>query len=118
MANQVKKRLAFSEPEEGPLSNFHTYAPDMMQLFAEGIRDNTRLVTDQIERSFDFDRLMNGAGINAGVNNGQGANGYGLASAGYTQNIYITSPEALQPSEVARQTRNATRNMVLALRGA
>lgn len=35
--------------------------------------------------------------------------------AGYTQNIYNYSPEALSPSEIARQTRNATRNMVLAL---
>lgn len=36
---------------------------------------------------------------------------------GYQQHITINSPEALSPSEVARQTRNATRNMVLALQG-
>lgn len=35
----------------------------------------------------------------------------------YTQNITINSPTALTPSEVARQTRNATRSMVLALKG-
>ena len=39
------------------------------------------------------------------------------ASGGYTQNITINSPKSLSPSETARQTRNATRNMVLALKG-
>ena len=37
---------------------------------------------------------------------------------GYEQNIYITSPKALSPYEVARQTRNANRQMVLQLQGA
>ena len=52
VAQTVKDLLGFSEPKEGPLSNFHTYAPDMMALFAKGIRDNERLVTDQIRESF------------------------------------------------------------------
>ena len=54
VAQGIRNFLGFSEPEEGPLSNFHTYAPDMMQLFAKGIRDNEHLVTDQIADSFDF----------------------------------------------------------------
>ena len=54
MAGTVKAYIGFSEPDEGPLSDFHTYAPDMMQLFADGIRDNTKLITDQINKSFDF----------------------------------------------------------------
>lgn len=40
VANTVKEFLGFSEPEKGPLSDFHTYAPDMMDLFAKGIREN------------------------------------------------------------------------------
>lgn len=55
VANTVKDFLGFSEPKEGPLSNFHTYAPDMMELFAKGIRDNENVVTDQIAKSFGFD---------------------------------------------------------------
>ena len=35
---------------------------------------------------------------------------------GYTQNITINSPQALNPSEVARQTRLQTRGMVLRMR--
>lgn len=46
VARGVKKILGFSEPDEGPLSDFHTYAPDMMKSFAEGIRQNTHLVTE------------------------------------------------------------------------
>lgn len=37
--------------------------------------------------------------------------------SGYNQTINVYSPKALTASEVARQTRNNTRNMVLALRG-
>ncbi len=35
----IKSHIGFSEPEEGPLSNFHTYAPDMIDLFVKGIND-------------------------------------------------------------------------------
>ena len=52
-AGMIKKFLGFSEPEDGPLSNFHTYAPDMMKLFAKGILDNEQLVSNAINRAFD-----------------------------------------------------------------
>lgn len=58
IARGVRDFLGFSEPKVGPLSNFHTYAPDMMKLFAEGIRDNEYLVKDQLEESFDFGRTL------------------------------------------------------------
>ena len=44
LASTIKSLLGFSEPEDGPLSNFHTFAPDMMQLFAQGIKDNLGLI--------------------------------------------------------------------------
>lgn len=44
VANKIKSFLGFSEPDEGPLSDFHTYGPDMMKLYAEGINDNVGLV--------------------------------------------------------------------------
>lgn len=53
-AQKIKDFLGFSEPKEGPLSNFHTYAPDMIDLFVKGIRDNEKKLTDQIEKTFDF----------------------------------------------------------------
>lgn len=50
-AEKVKNFLGFSEPKEGPLSNFHTFAPDMMELFAKGIKDNTNVVTSALQNS-------------------------------------------------------------------
>ena len=49
VAQTVKSYLGFSEPEEGPLSDFHTYAPDMMDLYAKGIKDNIGKVEDSVE---------------------------------------------------------------------
>lgn len=55
VATTVKNFLGFSEPEEGPLSNFHTYAPDMMKLFAQGIAENVGIVQKQLDKSLNFD---------------------------------------------------------------
>lgn len=49
VAEGIADFLGFSEPKKGPLSNFHTYGPDMMRLYAQGIRDNMYLVTDQMQ---------------------------------------------------------------------
>lgn len=54
VAGTVKSFLGFSEPEEGPLSNFHTYAPDMMKLFAKGITDNAGILKSAFDKSLDF----------------------------------------------------------------
>ena len=40
VANTVRDFLGFSEPELGPLSNFHTFAPDMIDLFSQGIDES------------------------------------------------------------------------------
>ena len=48
VAKSVKEFLGFSEPEKGPLSDFHTYAPDMMDLYAKGINDNMDRVEDSV----------------------------------------------------------------------
>ena len=48
VAGTVADFLGFSEPEEGPLSDFHTYGPDMMDLYSQGIRSNAWRVTDAV----------------------------------------------------------------------
>ena len=40
VAGTIQSYLGFSEPEKGPLSDFHTYMPDMIELMARGIKDN------------------------------------------------------------------------------
>ena len=74
LASTIKSLLGFSEPEAGPLSNFHTYAPDMMNLFAEGIRKNIGVVegalgtmTSAIQTDFTADYTLSGI-ASGGVN--------------------------------------------------
>ena len=74
VADNIRDRLHFSEPDKGPLSDFSTYAPDMMRTFAQGIADNERLVTDQIDRSFNFGSRI--------AQNAQGSAAPVLAGAG------------------------------------
>ncbi|WP_195920289.1 phage tail protein [Catenibacterium mitsuokai] len=38
VANKIRSFLHFSEPDVGPLSDFHTYMPDMMSGLASGIK--------------------------------------------------------------------------------
>ena len=51
-AGMIRDFLGFSEPKEGPLSNFHTYAPDMVKLFTQGLKDNQQLVANQLAQTF------------------------------------------------------------------
>jgi len=60
VAGTVRKFLHFSKPDEGPLADFDTYAPDMMELFAKGITDNTRVVGDAVRGAFDFGGMITG----------------------------------------------------------
>lgn len=46
VASVVRSYIHFSEPDRGPLADFHTYAPDMMKEFAQGIYENSDLVAD------------------------------------------------------------------------
>lgn len=60
---KIKKFLGFSEPEEGPLSDFHTYAPDMMDLFIKGIKQGESKLTNQIKKTFDFGDVIRGGKV-------------------------------------------------------
>lgn len=40
LAQRIKDNIGFSEPKEGPLSDFHTYMPDMIDLMVKGIEDS------------------------------------------------------------------------------
>lgn len=73
VAQTVKDYLGFSEPSKGPLSNFHTFAPDMMQLYAKGIRDNEYVVAEQLNKSLNLeDGIIKYSG--SGVTSGYSAN--------------------------------------------
>lgn len=40
IADTISSFLHFSEPDVGPLANFHTYMPDMIKGLAQGMKDN------------------------------------------------------------------------------
>lgn len=48
VADRVSSYIHFSEPDVGPLSNFHTYMPDMLKLMASGILDNAYLAENAV----------------------------------------------------------------------
>lgn len=51
VANTIKSYLHFSEPDVGPLANFHTYMPDMMEMLTSGIEKgipSVKRVTDEL----------------------------------------------------------------------
>ena len=78
----IKDFLGFSEPKKGPLSDFHTYAPDMMKLFAQGIKDNEHLITDQIKSSFDFGSMTTAAAPSLAGGSGSTTNTYNITVNG------------------------------------
>ena len=84
IAGTIKGILGFSEPDEGPLSNFHTFAPDMMNLFIKGIKDNEKRLQDQVAKSFDFGNMtvsasptVQASGVGMGGSNNITLNVYG-----------------------------------------
>ena len=49
VADKIKSFLGFSEPDEGPLSNFHTYMPDMIDLMSKGITAGKEKIRKALE---------------------------------------------------------------------
>lgn len=58
LGNIIKDLIGFSEPKEGPLSNFHTFAPDMVDLFIEGINSKKDELYGAVSSAFDFSDAM------------------------------------------------------------
>lgn len=61
VGQSIADRIGFSEPKVGPLSNFHTFAPDMIDLFIKGLQQGQRRLQNQLADTFDP------AGLTAGV---------------------------------------------------
>lgn len=86
VAQTVKDFIGFSEPKKGPLSNFHTYAPDMIDLFAEGLKDSQGKLQTQFDQSFampsnSFGNSYVGGAVTVNVYGAQGQDVNSLADA-------------------------------------
>lgn len=108
LASQVRSYLHFSVPDKGPLADADTWMPDMMELFAEGIRDNESVVTNQIKKSFDFGRIGSFDNLDFGSMSTNGfdtASGFGSI---FNQTINVNR-EISTADELARAVRIESR---------
>lgn len=88
VAGTVSDYIHFSEPDKGPLSNFHTFAPDMIDLFVKGIKDNEKKIADQMNSSLGlFDAGEITGTLNANVS--RETSGAVSRLAGATININV-----------------------------
>ena len=106
VAQTVKDILGFSEPKEGPLSNFHTYAPDMMKLYAKGITGNAWRVESALDSALQgvadgmAAAIPTPAPAVAGVSNSDTYGGY--SGFGGVQDIVINLTSTLDGAVLAR----------------
>lgn len=66
IADEVRAYLGFSEPERGPLSNFHTYMPDMFDLLTEGVEDGAPGFEATLNRTLSMPALGGAAALDEG----------------------------------------------------
>ncbi len=67
----IKDFLGFSEPKKGPLSDFHEYAPDMIDLFVQGLRQGQHRLQAQLADTFDPAGLVGSVDLRAGPGRAQ-----------------------------------------------
>lgn len=102
VADTVKSFLGFSEPEKGPLSNFHTFPKDMVDLYAQGIEDNAYKVADAAEGLAGDIALGFNSDINYNVPDLAGYAADLSASITGTGQTRIEVPVVIDGREVAR----------------
>lgn len=91
VAQGFKDQWGHSHPKTGPMADDYTWMPDMMDLFIQGIRDNTGRLQDQIEDTFNIrDQISD---INAGSIEVSGSGmqriGTGAADMGANQPVTV-----------------------------
>lgn len=111
----IKKALGIKSPSKVFAQQVGQWIPKGI---AEGIEKNMNSVTNALDTLTEEALLDTRKGINVIANGSYTVDSFGTTgTSAYNQTINVYSPKALSPSEIARQTRNNTRNMVLSLRG-
>ena len=119
LAGRVKSYIGFSEPEMGPLSDFHTFMPDMLDLMAKGIHDESDLVINELDRlaenmrdaipsDIDSDVALHGsydlADVNATMANAVAMGTVGIGNATTNSNRPVELVLRVDGRELARAT--------------
>jgi len=113
LADKLVQGIKDSLRIESPSKVFKWIGQMIDEGLAIGITSNLGVVDDAMASmisatDFPLDTVQ--VGMNGDISNG------GIYSGGFVQNLTINSPRELNPSETARLTRNANREMVLKLR--
>nr|DAR79734.1 MAG TPA: tail tape measure protein [Caudoviricetes sp.] len=90
VASKIKGFLGFSEPDEGPLSDFHTYMPDMIDLMAKGISAGKAKVRDALGALTGDMSIMAQANV-ASPTTARTAMGSNSVSKSVVQNVNINN---------------------------
>lgn len=90
VADKIKSFLGFSEPEDGPLRDFHTYMPDMIDLMASGITSGKKKVKDALEGMTGEMSVIAKANVVSKAT-GRGATGGTTGGRTVTQNVNINN---------------------------
>ena len=90
VANKIKSFLGFSVPEDGPLSDFDTYMPDMIDLMVRGINAGKKKVEGALQNlTGDMSVMAKANVVSAGT--AQGVAGSSTSNRTVTQNVNITN---------------------------
>lgn len=90
VASTIQSFLGFSEPDEGPLSNFHTYMPDMIDLMSKGITAGKGKVKAALgDLAGDMSVMAQASIVNPGT--AMTASGGGNVSKSVNQNVTINN---------------------------
>ncbi len=101
VAQNIREFLHFSEPDKGPLSDFHTYMPDMMQLLVYGITSNLGIVANAANKT--------GGAISNGIEGGiKDSEAKVLNAAADMSNALIDEEKRLQREIAKIQAKTQT----------
>ena len=106
IADTIASFLHFSEPDVGPLSNFHTFMPDMMKQLAQGMKDG--LPTLEAGVNLVANKI---GGVIPGTGNAGGYGGGDDNSVHSFGNVYVTVNGAPGQNEEALADAVADRIM-------
>lgn len=90
VASKIEGFLGFSEPDEGPLSDFHTYMPDMIDLMTKGISAGKAKVRDALGALTGDMSIMAQANV-ASPTTARTAMGSNSVSKSVVQNVNINN---------------------------
>ncbi len=114
VAQNIRKFLHFSVPDEGPLVDFNLWMPDMMGQMASGISNNKYKVQDAI-KSLSGD-ISVGVKTTVSQSTGTSSTASTVASAVKSGNVtvkqYFTG-KVPSAGETARETKNGLRTLAL-----